>query len=199
MKKIKLYILDTNEMALGDLESSKYVTDADITKAKRYAMEMGKKEHLASDYFKNRYVGDYYYNEHNKPVSDKTFFNISHSYGYIAFAICEDAQIGVDIELNRNVKDDLIKYVSNDDEFKFIKSNKDFYKIWTTKESVTKCNGEGILRDIKTIPGLPIDGVKEFNGNKMFSKLLEFPDYLISITIMDSEDFEVEVINEVIE
>lgn len=199
MTKVKLYILDTNVLSIGDIENSKYIKEEDKKKASRYAYEMGKKEHLASDHFKNKYVGDYYYNEHNKPVSDSTYFNISHSYGYIAFAMCSDKLIGVDIELVRNVKDDLIRYVSSDEEFKFVKGNVDFYKLWTTKESVTKCYGEGILRDVKSIPGLPIDGNKTFNNKEMYSKLLDFKDYVVSITIMDNEDFEVEVINEVID
>ena len=196
MKKIKLYYYNTNNIPVEDILKSNYLHQENITKALKYVNEINQKEHLISDYFKNKYVGEYYYNDDKKPVSDKLFFNVSHSYGHVCIGICEYQNIGVDIELIRDVKADLIKYVSSPEEFESIKNNVDFYKLWTSKESVVKCIGVGLMKDVKSIPGLPFEGLKKYNDIDIFSKIIEFDDILISVSVSDIEDFEIELIKE---
>ena len=198
MKKIRVYYFDTNNIDINDIKQSMYVFEKNIEKANKFAKELNQKEHLISDYFKNKYIGDYHYDENNKPVSDKLFFNISHSYGYVCIGICEYANIGIDLELIRDVKSDLIKYVSSIDEFETIKDNVDFYKLWTSKESVVKCTGDGLMKDVKQIPGLPLDGLKKYNDTDIYSKIIEVNNLLISVSVNDTEDFEIELNEEVL-
>ena len=198
MKKIKVYYFDTNNISKEDIIKSMYIFEKNIEKANKYAKELNQKEHLISDYFKNKYIGDYHYDDNNKPLSDNVFFNISHSYGYVCIGICEYANIGVDLELIRDVKSDLIKYVSSPEEYETIKDNVDFYKIWTTKESVAKCTGDGLMKDVKSIPGLPLDGLKRFNDIDIYSKVIEVNNLLISVSVADTEEFEIELTEEVL-
>lgn len=196
MENVKLYIVDTNKYEYENMCKAKFVNENDITKSQKYKLELGKKEHLASDYLKNKYIGNYYYDENEKPVSDDSFFNISHSFGYVIMAYSKDYKIGVDIEQKRSVKPDLIKYVSSDEEINMIKNDNDFYKLWTSKESIAKCQGEGLMKNIKDIPGFPFEGKKEFENKEYYSKIVELSNHIISITIENENDFEVEVINE---
>ncbi len=198
MKKIRVYYFDTNNISKDDIIKSMYIFEKNIEKANKYAKELNQKEHLISDYFKNKYIGDYHYDDNNKPLSDNVFFNISHSYGYVCIGICEYANIGIDLELIRDVKSDLIKYVSSPEEYETIKDNVDFYKIWTTKESVAKCTGDGLMKDVKSIPGLPLDGLKRFNDIDIYSKVIEVNNLLISVSVADTDEFEIELTEEVL-
>jgi len=196
MAKVQLYIINTEKYEYQKLLKAKYLKDEDIANAEKYKLEVGKKEHLASDYLKNKYVGDYYYNENEKPVSDTSFFNVSHSYGHVIMAYSKDVPVGADVELKRTVSPDLVKYVSSESEYEKIKNDNDFYKLWTSKESVVKCQGDGLLKNIKDIPGIPFEGKKTFDNDTYYSKIIEHDDIIVSITIKDENDFEIEVINE---
>lgn len=193
---VKLYVVDTNKYEYENMCKAKYVNDNDIVKSQKYKMELGKKEHLASDYLKNKYVGNYYYDENEKPLADDSFFNISHSFGYVIMAYSKDFMIGTDIEQKRSVKPDLVKYVSSVSEMEMLKDDDDFYKLWTSKESIAKCQGEGLMKNIKDIPGYPFNGKKEFEGKYYFSKIIDLGNHFVSITVQDENDFEVEIINE---
>ena len=84
------------------------------------------------------------------------YLNLSHSGNYVMAAI-SDAHIGVDvehIENNHKIKE-LIKYVLDNKEIEeFNKSQnqiKDFYLMWTKKESYIKCIGKGLSAGMNTI------------------------------------------------
>lgn len=197
MENVKLYFFDTNKYTFDDLKNSIYITNDDINNSLRYKMDINRKEALISSYFKNKYIDDeIYFNEYNKPISNKYLFNISHSNGLVIFAITNKYDIGIDIELIRDVKDNLIKYISNDDELKYIDNEKKFYEIWTSKESIVKSLGKGLFKKVNEIPALPINGIKIFDGITYSSKIIENDSYVISVTLKANEDFNIEFINE---
>ena len=197
MVNVKLYFFDTTKYTFDNLKNSEYITDKDIEKSLRYKMDINRKESIISCYFKNKYIkGDIYLNEYNKPLNDNILFNISHSNGIVICAISDRYDIGCDIEKLRDVKDNLIRYISNDEEYNYINDNKTFYEIWTSKESIVKCLGKGLFKKVNEIPGLPVSGIKEFDNNIYSSKLIEGDEWIISITLNTNEDFNIEFIDE---
>ena len=75
---------------------------------------------------KNKFIGEYRYNEHGKPISDNIYFNISHSKGVVVFTQNE-LPIGIDIELIRPTNEDLVHYISSKEEKEYIKDNIKFF------------------------------------------------------------------------
>lgn len=196
MNKVTLYYCDTRKHTYSDLLSRIDLNVEQRKSLERFRVLETKKERLISIYFKKKYVGDFTLNEHGKPVSDSVFFNISHSRGVVALAICEQCKIGLDIEVIKPKDNDLVKYVCNDEEYRHVKNEFDFLSIWTNKESLVKCLGTGIKKDIKSIPSLPLDGQKEYQNNLFFSKITKINDYIVSITIMSGSDFNLQIVEE---
>ena len=102
---------------------------------------------------------DYIANE--KPVLRKhsdIHFNLSHCKKGILCVIDETRPVGCDIEaVERGISDSLLNYCCNAQEIKNIENsanpNAEFIRLWTIKEAVLKCSGEGItnnLRDLLT-------------------------------------------------
>ena len=75
---------------------------------------------------------------------DPLYFNLSHS-GDMAMCIISDTSVGCDIESMKkepNLK--VAKRFFTEKEYESIRDKRDFYRIWTLKESYVKLNGEGI-------------------------------------------------------
>jgi 4'-phosphopantetheinyl transferase len=72
------------------------------------------------------------------------FFNISHSANYVACVIA-DSPVGIDIEGRRKVNSSVAKRYFTEIEIESIHSDADFFKIWTFKEALGKCTGEGLM------------------------------------------------------
>ena len=197
MINVKLYFFDTNKYTFDDIKNSLYITEADINNSLRYKMDINRKEALISSYFKNKYIdSEIYINKYDKPLSKNVLFNISHSNGLVVLGISEKYDIGIDIEKIREVKDNLIKYISNEEEYEYIKDEKSFYEIWTSKESIVKCLGKGLYKRVNEIPALPINGIKSFDGELYNSKIISCSEYVISITLKTNENFNIEFIEE---
>lgn len=88
-----------------------------------------------------------YYNEYGKPLTDKFYFNISHSHDY-AIVACSNNRIGVDIEKIRDVDDKMINYFCNFHEKEYVLNSKDrnkaFFTIFCLKEAFFKMVGTSI-------------------------------------------------------
>ena len=190
MDKISIYVLDTRKYTYNDLLTFTKLNDEDVMFLSKFRVLEVKKEKLISYYFKKKYVGEFHLNEYGKPMSDNVYFNISHSKGVVVIAVSQNHEVGVDIELLQPKDKELVKYVCNDEEYRFVKNEVDFISIWTNKESIVKCVGTGIKNKIKDIPSLPLNGKKEYNDETFYSKIIKHGGAIISITIKDDEDFE---------
>ena len=198
MKPVQLIIFDVRDISIDRLSKLNFLTEKDLNTVNKYKPLETKKEKLASLFLKNKYIGDYLYNEYGKPLSDKTHFNITHSHGVVVLALCE-YDVGVDIEHIEERIDNLAKYISTQEELSYIKGFKEFFEVWTSKESLMKCIGVGIRCKVKEIPALPINGLKEYRGEKYYSKSLERDNFILSITVKNDTDFEIEISEETIE
>lgn len=189
MNEIILLVYDTNKMSIDSLGNLPYLNNEDIEEFSRFKTDTGKKEKAVSAYFKRKYIGSYLLDENKKPIADDIYFNVSHSNGVVVFAKYIKP-IGVDIEHIKSKNEDIKDFVLSDSEKKFVKSDEDFFSIWVSKESLIKCIGTGLKKDVKAIPSIPLDGKKEYEGKTFYSHLLKINDYLVSVT-MEDDDFEI--------
>lgn len=123
------------------------------------------------------------YSEHGKPYKEGgPYFNVSNKGDYVVFAVA-DREVGVDVEKIVPVRQRLIDYALSEEERARAVSDLDFYRMWTAKESLVKCIGTGIDRNVREISALPVDGVKEFEGRYYQSFSREYDGYVISCTV----------------
>lgn len=97
--------------------------------------------------------------EHGKPflsLRPSLHYNISHSGKYV-LCILADQEVGIDVQvhkdvnydklLNRMVSEDLKREILNSEDVK-----KAFFEQWVLREAYIKWTGEGLSRDMRTIP-----------------------------------------------
>ena len=195
MSKLSIYYFDVNGISVDELIKHSFLNENDIKELDKYTSSEAKKEKIISTHFKNKYVGEYYLNEYGKPLSNNTYFNISHSKGMIVCLI-SDYEVGIDIEKIRPYKKELKSYISNEDEEKYIKTDANFYEIWTSKESLVKANGKGLRTNIKSIPALPINGRVSYEEKVYNRKSVRLDNYIISVTIESDVDYKIDLIKE---
>lgn len=192
---MKIYLIDTKDLDIERALKCSLFTKEDIDRINRFTFEQSKKEKIVSTYFIKKYIGEYYLNEHGKPLSNKYFFNVSHSKGMVAF-VMDDVPIGIDIELKREITKELIEYISSPSELEYIKNEQNFFEIWTNKESLVKADGTGLTGSIKDIPGLPINNIKKYKKDIYRSKTIVENDLVITVCRKDTNDFEIELIKD---
>lgn len=179
--RIELYIALTDRLDWAAARALPRVTPEDIREADSYRQDEGKVLHLVSAYLKRKYVGHWTVSPTGKPVADGVFFNLSHTAGAVVLAIAP-AEVGVDVEKVRPAFDDLRAYVSGDEETPFMVSDKDFFAIWTSKESLVKAEGSGFEGKPNTVPALPLNGTKQYKGKVYRAKLIDLGGWMISVT-----------------
>ena len=195
MEKLSVILINTSDMTLESILNSSFLSSEDLLYLERYKLEETKKEKAVSLILKKKYIKDYDLNEHGKPISEHTYFNISHSHGVVVFTK-NTLPVGIDIEKIRPVNKDLIDYISNKEEKEYITSEVRFYEIWTTKESLTKCVGTGINEKVSNIPGLPINGLRQYKGKEYRSVTRQLQDYIVTITRESTSPFEIDIVEE---
>lgn len=145
----------------------KFIYQEKKDKIKEYKKKMRKiqaitGEILLKNLLKKHYKIDYkdltfYLNKYNKPyIKNKNiYFNISHSYNYVAVAI-SNKEIGIDIEKIRPTNINTINYFATDNEIKYILEDKTkitrrLFTIYTLKEAYFKMKGTNLdnIKDIE--------------------------------------------------
>ena len=182
MKHIVVHFIDLKMWSLDQLLSSQYLKDSDLSVFDKFKCEEIKKQKIASTILKNRFIKNYYIGENGKPLADNIYFNVSHSKDFVAL-VQDDNPIGVDIEQIREVNDDLKRYISTDEEYQYIKDDESFFEVWTNKEALSKCIGVGLTKKVKEIPGLPINGKKEYLKKVFSCQTIEYNGYVVSIAL----------------
>ncbi|WP_075341753.1 4'-phosphopantetheinyl transferase family protein [Tenacibaculum agarivorans] len=96
------------------------------------------------------------YTEYNKPFFSNLDlkFNISHSGNIVLCAISKSYDLGVDIELIKDVEIEIFKDQMTIYEWKKIEKNNypeiAFYEYWTQKEAIIKAHGKGLSIPLKS-------------------------------------------------
>lgn len=155
-----VYILNANNLST-DLSLYDNIDKNRLEKIKKSSNILLKKEQLGSSLLLNDILENYFfmditkveyiYNEYGKPyIKDSNlYFSLSHSNGVIALAVSKE-EIGLDIELIKDVKDNLAHKVMNEAEYNIYKglSKNDkisyFFEVWTSKEAYVKKLGSAL-------------------------------------------------------
>jgi len=189
MKIVNLFLVDVRNLKVTNLDSFNF-TKEEKQIIDNLKTETAKIEKAVSFLLKRKFIGEYSLNEFGKPISKDKEFNVSHSKGYVAIAI-SDEPVGLDIEYLRLHKEALKKMIASEKEERAIESIEDFFKVWTSKESLVKCVGTGFKEDLKSIPALPFNGIKKYKDKIYYSKSCKEDDLIVSITLQDNAEFEI--------
>ncbi len=191
---IKIYIVDYHEIVPYKDKALELISGERVYKALKYIKEEDTLRSITGSLLIKKYAGGLdgiKYDFYGKPCKDNYFFSLSHSNSYVVLAVA-DSEIGVDIEMVRSRNPKLADYVLSDQEKAALKEEMDFYRFWTSKESLVKYVGFGIDRDLKLIPALPLNAPKEYVGKKAYALNFDYDNnYTISVTTENKQDYEV--------
>ena len=171
-----------------------YVDPSRKAKAEKFINEKDQLLSLGAGYLMKKYLpkGDIQISSSGKPfLFNGPFFNISHSGEYVVFASHQSRDVGIDIERIDENKLDGIRYVLDQEEEK-VSDITTLFQIWSNKESTAKCISTGI-KDIKAIKGLPLEGLRNIEGNDYYTKSTIYDGYSLSITLKGNEPFIVKI------
>lgn len=143
-----------------------YLTKEEIKKSKDYKSEIAKINYLVSKAILNLALKGLLEKEiddltvkrdkNNKPYVESTLglkFNISHTEGLVLLAFFK-REVGVDVEkINYKFEfKDILENCFTRDEIINIDNNIiSFYRYWTAKEAYLKCDGIGLIRNLREI------------------------------------------------
>ena len=124
---------------------------------------------------------DIQYTSFNKPFWRAGIdFSIAHSGQIVGCALSTKGTVGLDIEKIQAIDLSNFEHILNDEDQRFLSNstniNKDFFKIWTIKEAVSKADGRGLSMDVKDI----YIGSKQatcFDNSWLVQEVIVHPDY----------------------
>lgn len=143
-----------------------YLTEEEIIKSKDYKSEIAKINYLVSRAILNlslkglleKGINDLIVkrDKNNKPYLENTIglkFNISHTEGLVLLAFSK-REVGIDVEkinFKFEFKDILENCFTRDEIINIDNNIISFYRYWTAKEAYIKCDGIGLIRNLKEI------------------------------------------------
>lgn len=186
---VRIFIADISGVDIGhcsliDGERAGRVSRLKITDDKKRCIMSGL---LIKHFFGGSVI---YRNEWGKPfAADGGHFNISHSGRYVLFAV-SDFAVGCDIEYVRFLNPlKTGRAVFVDSEKQYIENSVDkigaFFELWTKKESLLKCMGEGFHKCAKSVD-VSADRFEE-NGKVYYMKCYRFADYTVSVCSVNND------------
>lgn len=129
------------------------------------------------------------FGEHGKPSiigRPDLHFSLSHC-REAAICVLSDRPVGIDIESVGRYNERLARYTMNEEEMaKIIASNRPdiaFTRLWTQKEAVLKCTGEGIGNDLKNVLSNFLNHSSLHTSHSSLLETVESPDerYVYSV------------------
>ncbi|MEM6581439.1 MAG: 4'-phosphopantetheinyl transferase superfamily protein [Pseudomonadota bacterium] len=163
--EVSLYVLRHDEVSDKELLQLRgTLSENELQRNQRYANEGMRRRDLVCRGTIRRLLADvlqrppealeFVEGDHGKPLlaAGELFFNYSHSGDYAAFALCWNAQVGVDIEYERRQVNALAIAKSRfaNREYEDLRQahgadlQSRFFQYWTLKEAFLKARGDGI-------------------------------------------------------
>lgn len=181
--RVKLFLAPISNVSLDYVQ---LLDNRRREKVKRYRLDDDKKRCVLGGLLARHFLGDVeiLINEYGKPfLPDGRFFNISHSGDYVLFALSK-SEVGCDIEQLRYVNAvKMGRTVFTDEEMNLLLADSDrldaFFNLWTKKESLLKCIGEGFHRNARTVD--VCSDIFEEKDKRYFMKTWNFADYTVSV------------------
>ena len=167
-----------------------------------YKFENGRKESLGSALMlqkvlsqKNLNPQNIKYGKNGKPEIEGLHFNISHAENFVICSVSENP-VGCDIEKIRSIKSGFEKrfFTQNEvsylDKFSGEEKLKQFFRLWTMKESYMKFTGDGMKLALNRIEFVFDDSIKVFRDGILCDcnfKEYELSGYKISVCAKENE------------
>lgn len=135
-----------------------------------------------------------YYNEEGKPLVEGLFFNLSHSGNYAVLAEA-NSSVGVDIE-EMVTPGDWVREALTAQEYEWMLLGKDerdqqerFYRLWTRKESLVKCDGHGFSLSPGEISTMPVveSRLIDYSGKTYGICSHSFCGYMLSVALQGKQ------------
>lgn len=195
-----------------------FIPEDEKVKVNRSKFSVNRQNSIITYYFRRKILSQYLiiepseiefsYNSYGKPLISEhqrsgIHFNYSHSGEFLIFAISKNIEVGVDIELVKDLPDmiDLAKNYFSEKELQHFHSleNKTdrvnfFYEIWTRKEALLKALGTGIIDDLRSINLMTLNNITGqpdliyFLGNSYIIDHIRTPEnYISSIAYQSGE------------
>ena len=196
MMEVDVYILHTSDVKEKHPYVLSIVDKQRALKVSKYVHEKDQLLSLGAGYLLFKFLPKEQIKEtkSGKPyLENGPFFNISHSGELVALAICEDSNVGIDIEKIDEKKINAIKSILCENE-KNTENPGDLFKIWSNKESVLKCRLEPLI-DVRKVSGLPFDGVRELDNRLYYTKSMNYEGYSLSATVEGDKPFKLNIKN----
>ena len=129
--------------------------------------------------------GDILYGEYGKPyITGAPFFNLSHSGDSVVLFVCDDAEVGIDIETIRPISEKIAEKIFTEKERIYAKeifsAEIAYIALWTIKESAAKCVGRGIISPKKQAIDLINENSFRFGGKKIYYKCFFVGDKVVT-------------------
>ena len=174
-------VTDSTLMSISSFRKEKY----DNTKNDEVKMQILTVSYLIDEYLKKIGLREkdmhYEYTKAGKPYfknEENIKFSISHSKDLVGVAF-SDREVGFDVQVVRNVGDEVFNRVLSDKENEDVSSAKNdnerlnkFFKYWVIKEAILKRNGTGLISNMKDINDdyCIVDSLDALNTKGLISK-----------------------------
>jgi 4'-phosphopantetheinyl transferase len=143
---------------------------------------------------------DFVYNGCGKPVlkDDSKHFNISHSGNWVVM-VTSEKEVGIDVEQIKKAEIQVGKQCFQPDEYAYMTeedTNKRFYTLWTTKESVMKATGKGLSLTPESFSVYPLEKSYVIIDHKKWyiRRYTIEPDYIVAVA-SSKNNFAEEIVN----
>lgn len=164
MHEVRITLLSVDSLRAHLPEAEKLLPAARYEKMMRYQREEDRLRSFASSLLLQKAAQGrrIFYNEAGKPLAEGLSFNLSHSGDYAVLAEA-DSSVGVDIEKMVPMGDWGREALTHQEYAWMLQGNdeseqqKRFYRLWTRKESLVKCEGQGFSLSPGEISTLPVD------------------------------------------
>lgn len=178
-------------------------------KTLRYKQEIKRKQSLGAGLLLNHVfklhginVNGLTCGKNGKPEAEGICFNISHSHDMVVCALSEH-NVGCDVEKIRSISDGMEEhyFTSNENlhlrQYNGAEKLREFFRIWTMKESYIKMTGEGTSLGLSRVEFELGDHIKVFREGTECScsvKEYDIPGYRLSVCAEETEFSELNMI-----